>query len=68
MKKQGKKKEAKKTGTEKGKEEATGAKPEIVEKGKKISEDLDNIMDKIDDVLEENAEEFVKNYVQKGGE
>ena len=68
MKKQGKQKETKKTGTEKGKEEADGAKPAIVEKGKKISEDLDNIMDKIDDVLEENAEEFVKNYVQKGGE
>jgi ubiquitin-like protein Pup len=39
-----------------------------VEKGKKIKEDLDKLMDEIDDVLEENAEEFVKNYVQKGGE
>jgi len=25
-------------------------------------------VDEIDDVLEENAEEFVKNYVQRGGE
>ncbi|MFQ5524292.1 MAG: ubiquitin-like protein Pup, partial [Acidimicrobiia bacterium] len=24
--------------------------------------------DEIDEVLEENAEEFVKNYVQKGGQ
>ena len=40
----------------------------VVEKGKKIKEDLDKLMDKIDEVLEENAEEFVKNYVQKGGE
>ena len=40
----------------------------IIEKGKKIKEDLDKLVDKIDDVLEENAEEFVKNYIQKGGE
>ena len=44
------------------------ASPKTVEKGKKIKEDLDKLMDEIDDVLEENAEEFVKNYVQKGGE
>jgi len=25
-------------------------------------------VDEIDDVLEKNAEEFVKNYVQKGGQ
>jgi ubiquitin-like protein Pup len=30
--------------------------------------DLDDLLDEIDDVLEENAEEFVRNYVQKGGE
>lgn len=30
--------------------------------------DVDDLLDEIDDVLEENAEEFVKNYVQKGGE
>lgn len=29
---------------------------------------LDDLLDEIDEVLEENAEEFVKNYVQKGGE
>jgi ubiquitin-like protein Pup len=42
--------------------------PAVTEKGKKIKEDLDKLMDEIDDVLEKNAEEFVKNYVQKGGE
>jgi ubiquitin-like protein Pup len=42
--------------------------PEVVKKGKKIKEDLDNLLDEIDEVLEENAEEFVKNYVQRGGE
>jgi len=29
---------------------------------------LDELLDEIDSVLEENAEEFVKNYIQKGGE
>ena len=29
---------------------------------------IDDLLDEIDSVLEENAEEFVKNYVQKGGE
>ena len=30
--------------------------------------DLDAMLDEIDEVLEENAEEFVKSYVQRGGE
>ena len=30
--------------------------------------DVDDLLDEIDGVLEENAEEFVKNYVQKGGQ
>lgn len=29
---------------------------------------LDDLLDEIDEVLETNAEEFVKSYVQKGGE
>ena len=44
------------------------AKKEVVEKGKKIKEDIDKLVDKIDDILEKNAEEFVNKYVQKGGE
>ena len=35
---------------------------------KKIKEELDDLLDEIDSVLEENAEEFVRSYVQKGGE
>lgn len=31
-------------------------------------EKIDELLDEIDSVLEENAEEFVKNYVQKGGQ
>lgn len=30
--------------------------------------DLDGLLDEIDLVLEENAEEFVNQYIQKGGE
>ena len=37
-------------------------------KGAELKEEMDDIIDEIDSVLEENAEEFVKNYVQKGGE
>lgn len=32
------------------------------------SEKIDDLLEEIDSVLEENAEEFVKNYIQKGGE
>jgi ubiquitin-like protein Pup len=31
-------------------------------------DDVDAILDEIDDVLETNAEEFVKGFVQKGGQ
>jgi ubiquitin-like protein Pup len=36
--------------------------------GEKIKAELDDLLDEIDEVLEENAEEFVRAYVQKGGE
>jgi prokaryotic ubiquitin-like protein Pup len=41
---------------------------DVKERHEKLSEDVDAILDEIDDVLEENAEEFVRQYVQKGGE
>ena len=34
----------------------------------KLKSDMDSLLDEIDDVLETNAEEFVKSYVQKGGQ
>ena len=37
-------------------------------KAEDLKEEMDEILDEIDSVLEENAEEFVKSYVQKGGE
>ena len=41
---------------------------ETTAKGEKLKEEMDDILDEIDSVLEENAEEFIKSYVQKGGE
>jgi prokaryotic ubiquitin-like protein Pup len=38
------------------------------ERGEKIKAELDDLLDEIDEVLEDNAEEFVRNYVQKGGQ
>ena len=37
-------------------------------KVKELKEAMDSLVDEIDEVLEENAEEFVKNYVQRGGQ
>ncbi len=34
----------------------------------KLTDDVDDLLDEIDDVLEANAEEFVRGYIQKGGE
>jgi len=33
-----------------------------------LASELDGLLDEIDSVLETNAEEFVKSYVQKGGQ
>ena len=37
-------------------------------KAAELKDEMDDILDEIDSVLEENAEEFVKSYVQKGGQ
>jgi prokaryotic ubiquitin-like protein Pup len=42
--------------------------PAKSESGEKIKAELDDLLDEIDEVLESNAEDFVKSYVQKGGE
>lgn len=35
---------------------------------KELDEEIDSLLDEIDDVLEENAAEFVRGFVQKGGQ
>jgi ubiquitin-like protein Pup len=42
--------------------------PQATEKGEKLKAEMDDLLDEIDEVLEDNAEEFVRNYVQKGGQ
>lgn len=42
--------------------------PQPKKTGDELKADIDELLDEIDSVLEENAEEFVKSYVQKGGQ
>ena len=42
--------------------------PATSAQGEKIKAELDDLLDEIDEVLETNAEDFVKSYIQKGGE
>ncbi len=49
-------------------EEVVEEAPPTTDKGEKLKAELDDLLDEIDEVLEDNAEEFVRNYVQKGGE
>jgi len=37
-------------------------------KNEELAAETDDLLDEIDGVLEENAEEFVRGYVQKGGQ
>ena len=39
-----------------------------LEVGRNLPDELDDLLDEIDEVLESNAEDFVRSYVQKGGE
>ena len=41
---------------------------EVTERVGKLTDDVDALLDEIDDVLEVNAEDFVKGFVQKGGQ
>ncbi len=40
----------------------------VTERKEQLDEDIDAILGEIDDVLETNAEDFVKSFIQKGGE
>ena len=42
--------------------------PTSSESGEKLKAELDDLLDEIDGVLETNAEDFVKSYIQKGGQ
>lgn len=51
-----------------GHDEQAETKTGVGEKGEKLKSGIDEILEEIDSVLEENAEEFVKSYIQRGGE
>ena len=41
---------------------------DLAERKGAMDDDVDAILDEIDDVLETNAEDFVKSFIQKGGQ
>ncbi|MBN9620314.1 MAG: ubiquitin-like protein Pup [Actinobacteria bacterium] len=49
-------------------DETVEASTDVSERHEKLTEDVDAILDEIDDVLESNAEDFVRAFVQKGGQ
>ena len=55
-------------GGEETEEVEASADTEVAERHKEMTEDVDSLLDEIDEVLEENSEEFVRQYVQKGGQ
>lgn len=60
-------KRATKTSEEVEEVEAEGA-TDVAERKDKLDQDIDAILEDIDDVLEENSEEFVRSFIQKGGQ
>ncbi len=42
--------------------------PTTSKKGEELKAELDDLLEEIDEVLEVNAEDFVRSYVQKGGQ
>ncbi|WP_116997709.1 ubiquitin-like protein Pup [Desertimonas flava] len=59
---------SKSTGRTEESTEVAETAPATSEAGEKLKAELDDLLDEIDGVLETNAEDFVKSYVQKGGE
>jgi ubiquitin-like protein Pup len=54
--------------TSRPKEEVAEEAPTTSEQGEALKAELDDLLDEIDEVLETNAEDFVKSYIQKGGQ
>jgi ubiquitin-like protein Pup len=57
-----------KKGTEEAIEVEEATDTEVAERKEQLDEDIDAILDEIDEVLESNAEDFVKSFIQKGGQ
>lgn len=50
------------------KQEVEQVAPKAEVDAQRLKDEMDAMLDEIDAVLEENAEEFVKGYIQKGGQ
>jgi prokaryotic ubiquitin-like protein Pup len=61
-------KRTQKKGAGEGGDEGDAGQVQSTSKAEELKGEMDEILDEIDSVLEENAEEFIKSYVQKGGE
>ncbi len=61
-------KQVKKESTKQTEEVEEEVAPAGSEQGDKLKAEMDDLLDEIDEVLDTNAEEFVKSYVQKGGQ
>ena len=49
-------------------DDAVAPSTDLTERKEALDADIDAILDDIDEALETNAEEFVRGFVQKGGE
>ncbi len=49
-------------------EETTAPESDLAARKEALDADIDAILDEIDEALETNAEEFVRGFVQKGGQ
>lgn len=56
------------TRTSRDEQEAEEITPADTAHKDELDSDVDSLLDEIDDVLEVNAEEFVRSFVQKGGQ
>ncbi len=54
--------------TEDADEVEASADTDVAARQEKLTDDVDDMLDEIDSVLEENSEEFVRSFIQKGGQ
>ncbi len=61
-------KQPKKSSEEAAPQEEVATESDVAERKEALDDDVDAILDEIDEVLESNAEDFVKSFIQKGGQ
>ncbi|HET9998114.1 MAG TPA: ubiquitin-like protein Pup [Nocardioides sp.] len=61
-------KQPKKSSEEAAPQEEVAPETDVAERKEALDDDIDAILDEIDEVLESNAEDFVKSFIQKGGQ